>query len=199
MLTDTQSLILCSELNRLLWTKDAPAPSPNMVSALELTGAEVSLAKGNMQCVAHAMVCAGIALMNGETVKIRGGSAIVVYPELTKDSDPHWIAKHWWISTNQGLCDLSLRVDGLSKHKPVIYRNRNLADPKWQVVFKDNFGQIVAAARKCHESGDCGVFYETENKKVVARDELQADLSQFFPAAEKIGIPLRFRDLVAHC
>ena len=92
-----------------------------------------------MHCVAHAIVCAGLMLRRGEKVATRAGSALVVYPEQTKYEKPHFVLKHWWITTSNGVCDFSLNLEGLSKHKPVIFRNTNLASPTWKVAFNERF------------------------------------------------------------
>jgi hypothetical protein len=104
------------------------------------------------------------------------------------------------MTTDHGLCDLSLRLEGVSEQRPVIFNNRNLRDSKWAVVFKDDFKKLVAAANKSRTAGICGVFYQTDNKMRVSKDDIHSDLlQQPFPPAKKLGVPLRYLDVVLHC
>jgi hypothetical protein len=152
-----------------------------------------------MRCTCHAVVCAGLLLRRGEQVTTRGGSALVVYPEQPPNEKAYFIAKHWWITTPEGLCDLSLDLRPLSNHKPVVFRNANLVDRSWKVVFKDDFQRIIKDSVACRAAGMCGVFYQTDAKRVVSRDACEADLTNVFPPAGDDGVPLRHLDIVLHC
>lgn len=195
MLSDYTAIALSKELNLLLWTNDTPI----LDASIREMGGEITQPNGNMQCAAHALICAAIVLENAEQITTRGGSVLIVYPEQSKHDSPFAIMKHWWIANSEGLIDFSLNLAGLSVHKPIIFQNRNVADLSWKIVFKDDFARIVDSARKCHAVGKCGVFYQTEAKSVVRREDIDADLMNFFPPAKRIGIPLRYIDIVAHC
>jgi len=152
-----------------------------------------------MQCTSHALVCAALLFRQGDNVTTRAGSALVVYPNDPKTDKPHLILKHWWITASNGLCDLSLSLAGLSAHKPVIFRNMNLTDPSWRIVFKDDFRTVVAEASKSLAAGVCGVFYQTDKKRTVSKDSCEADLLQPFPPTKTNARPLRYIDIVRHC
>ena len=129
----------------------------------------------------------------------RAGSALVVYPEQPKHERPYFVAKHWWITILNGLCDLSLNLEGVSKHKPVIFRNANLADPNWKIVFDDDFKRIFDRSLKCRAAGMCGVLYQTDAKQIVAKETCDLDLLKVFRPAGKNGVALRYLDVVLHC
>jgi hypothetical protein len=199
VLDGQQVVILARELNHLLWTEDAPE-IPAEVAAATISEPHLEILGTNMQCVAHAVVCAGIFLRQGEKVVTRGGSALVVYPELDASEEPHFVMKHWWITTSAGLCDLSLNLKGLSSHKPVVFANRNVADNRWKVSFTHDFSRALRDARNCHAAKGFGVFYQTDAKKSVTLSGIEADLAKEFSAALKQGgVQLRFIDIVEHC
>lgn len=108
-LQDAQVVALAAELNHLLWTDEPPKITPDVAKVME-TDPTFNLSRVNMNCVAHAAVCAGLMLRMGETVTNRCGSALVVYPEQGQFEKPHWVMKHWWMTTSAGLCDLSLNT-----------------------------------------------------------------------------------------
>jgi hypothetical protein len=199
MLSDENAIALSTELNSLLWTEDTPPVDGSTIDAIQETGGKITQPCGNMQCTAHSLICAALALEYEEQITTRGGSVLVVYPEQLKSDPPFAIMKHWWIVNSSGLLDLSLNLAVPSAHKPIIFQNRNVADPTWKIVFKDNFPQIFDAARKCQLSGKYGVFYQTDAKTVVNRENIGPDLQTVFQPAERIGIQLRYIDLVAHC
>lgn len=199
MLSDLTAIVFSKELNSLLWTTDTPVVDGSVIAAIQETGGEITQPNGNMQCAAHALICAALVLGHEEQITTRGGSVLVVYPEQSKLDRPFAIMKHWWIVSAAGLCDFSLNLAGLSAHKPIIFQNRNVADLTWQIVFKDDFARIIDAASKCHATGKCGVFYQTDAKKVVSREEIEAEILNVFPPAEQMGIPLRYVDIAAHC
>jgi len=165
VLSDLNAIALSQELNSLLWTTDTPVVDGSVIAAIQGTGGEITQPNGNMQCVAHSCICAALVLEHEEQVTTRGGSVLVVYPEQSMSDGPLAIMRHWWVVGNTGLFDVSLNLAGLSVHKPIIFKNRNVADPTWQVVFKDDFARIVDAAKRCHAARKCGVFYQTEAKK----------------------------------
>ena len=195
-LSDSQVIVLAAELNHILWTTDTPQLDPEIAVTC---GADVQLIGGNFQCVAHSVVCAALLLRRGENVITRAGSALVVYPEQRRSERPHFIAKHWWITTSEGLCDLSLNLEGLSAHKPIIFGNRNLSDSKWKVVFKHDFKSLLDSAAKSQTEDVCGVFYQTDNKLSVTKEQLEFDLNKIFDAAETAGVHLRYLNIVIHC
>jgi hypothetical protein len=199
VLTDAQVLALCSELNHILWTEDTPVLGSEISRPFSQHEKFVHQPKGNMQCGAHTVVCAGLMLRQGESVTTRSGSALVVYPEQQKQEKPLFIAKHWWMTISSGLFDLSLNLSGISNHKPIIFRNANLADPHWKVVFKDDFAHILDDALKYHAVRTCGVFYQTDNKIVVTKEILEPDLLKEFTPARNKGLPLKYLDIVRHC
>ena len=198
MLDSAQIFALTRELNHVLWTGEKPEV-PKEVQSAVAANPQFELLGTNMQCVAHSVVCAAIFVRRGYTVVTRGGSALVVYPEQLPSDEAHFVVKHWWITTTSGLCDLSLNLRGFSSHKPVIFGNRNLTDPKWRVSFTHDFRRTVREARECHAANECGVFYQTDAKQTVSPSGLEGDLLKTFTAAENIGISLRFIDIVEHC
>ncbi len=199
MLSAPTAIALSKELNSLLWTNDTPTLDGSVIASIQERGGEITQPNGNMQCAAHALICAALALGHEEQITTRGGSVLIVYPEQSK-LDPHFtIMRHWWIASSAGLIDFSLNLAGLSAHKPIVFQNRNVADLTWQIAFKDDFARIYDSARKCNAANKCGVFYQTEAKRVVRREEIDADLMGFFPPAERVGIPLRYIDIVDHC
>lgn len=193
-----QVLSLARELNHLLWTEDPP-DVPKEVATAAATHPDFEILGTNMECVAHAMVCAGIFLRKGEKVVTRGGSALVVYPEQLASEEAHFVMKHWWITTSAGLCDLSLNLKGFSAHKPVIFANRNIADERWAVSFTHDFSRALKEARSCQAAKGFGVFYQTDAKKSVTLSGIEEDLEKNFPPASKQNLPLRFIDIVDHC
>lgn len=196
MIPVSQIMELCKALNSILWTVDEPAQQAASLS--EYSGLEVEMRRQNFQCTAHAMICAALLCKRGEDVVIRGGSAIVVYPEQ-KDPNGLVILKHWWITSKTGLCDLSINLEGLSAQKPIVFSNKNISDPTWIVSFGDSWEKIIHASRKCHEAGRSGLFYQTDGKKSVNIEDLNRDLEGFFPPANSVGIPLRYIDIVKFC
>jgi len=158
MLNDTQNVALAAELNHLLWTNDPPEITPDVAACLrDDPGMEFSGV--NMQCAAHSVVCAGLMLRLSEKVTTRGGSALVVYPEQKQFEKPFVVMKHWWISNSLGLCDFSLNLGSYSAHKPIIYRNRNVADLRRRISFRDDFRQAMSEAEESHAARIHGVFY----------------------------------------
>ena len=199
MLTDSQVLALCSELNHLLWTDDSPELDPTVLETIRKEKIPFIQPKGNMQCSLHAAICAGLMWRQGEKVTTRGGSVLIVYPEQHKHDSPHFITKHWWITTSNGLFDLSLNLRGFSDHKPIVFRNINLADPSWQIVFKDDFRQIVGASAKSQATGIFGVFYQTDKKLLITKEIIEPDLLKPFTLAKAKNIEVRLLDVVLHC
>ena len=197
-LSDSQVIALASELNHLLWTDDAPEVAPDIAKVMR-DDPMMELSRLNMHCQAHSAVCAGLMLRRGDTVTTRGGSALVVFPEQRQFDKPHFVMKHWWISTSAGLCDLSLNLTEFSKHKAVIFGNKNVADPNWRVAFKDEFKRTFEDAAKSHAAGICGVFYQTDAKLLVTREEFEPEWVKVFSAAKKRSVPLRFIDIIEHC
>jgi hypothetical protein len=197
-LQDSQIIELAAELNSILWTPDSPRLDSRLAPAFRGVD-EIQLIGGNMQCTAHSYVCAGIFLRRGEGVTTRSGSALIVYPEQSRTDRPHFIVKHWWITTPSGLCDLSLNLKGLSQHKPVVFENRNVADSKWRVVFKHDFQSLLNSADESQAENVSGVFYQTDNKMDLTLDEAESELCKYFEPASAKGIPLRYLDIVIHC
>jgi hypothetical protein len=198
MLSDSQVLTLATELNHLLWSDDPPQMTPDVAEVMR-NDPMFELSRVNMHCVAHSAVCAGLMLRMGETVTTRCGSALVVYPEQKQFEKPHFVMKHWWMTTSTGLCDFSLNLNGCSAHRPVIYANRNVADPCWKVSFKHDFRRSMEEAEKCHTAKVCGVFYQTDNKMSVTQQEFEPEMAKTFSAARKRNVPLRFIDIIDHC
>ena len=196
-LDDLQVIALASELNHLLWTDEPPEMTPDIARVMR-DDPTMELSRLNMHCQAHSAVCAGLMLRRGDTVTTRGGSALIVFPEQRQFDKPHFVMKHWWISTSAGLCDLSLNLTEFSKHKAIIFGNKNVADPNWRVAFKDDFKRTFEDAAKSHASGTCGVFYQTDAKLSVTREEFEPEWVKVFSAAKKRGIPLRFIDIIEH-
>jgi hypothetical protein len=197
--TEAQVLALCSELNHILWTEDTPDFGTEISKSFPQGEKFVYQPKGNMQCCAHACVCAGLMWRQGEKVTTRAGSALVVFPEQRKHDSPFFIAKHWWITTSNGLLDLSLNLSGISIHKPIIFHNKNLADPNWRVAFKDDFARIFGDSSKCRAEGNCGVFYQTDKKLVVTKELIEPDLLKPFSAAKSKNLSVSFLDIILHC
>ena len=197
--TEAQALALCPELNHILWTEDTPDLGAEISESFGQVKNFVYQPKGNMQCCAHACVCAGLMWRQGEKVTTRAGSALIVFPEQRKHDRPYFIAKHWWITTSSGLLDLSLNLSGISIHKPIIFHNKNLADSNWKVVFKDDFAQIFDDSSKCRTEGNNGVFYQTDKKLVVTKELIESDLPKLFSAAKSKNLPVSFLDIILHC
>jgi hypothetical protein len=196
--SNSEITAITAELNHLLWSDEPTNPTETVKAAIaQLPNAD--LLPTNMNCATHAVVCCGLMLRRGEDVATRAGSALIVYPEQQQFDEPHWVMKHYWITTSQGLCDLSLNLFGFSKHKPIIFENKNIADPNWKVIFKDDFKATLDAARKSHVARVYGVFYQTDKKLSVTLDQFASDSTEIFSSARTRGIPLRSIDIVEHC
>ncbi len=193
MFTDSQILALTRELNHLLWTPDTP--QPGLADGFD----RVDLVGGNMHCVDHALVCAALLARKGATVTTRAGRALIAYPELRANYRPHLVAKHWWLTTTEGLCDLSLNLSPISAHKPIIYRNTNLAAPNWAIEFKHDYSQAIKAADKLQNDRLCGVVYQTANKMLLTLSQIEAELDKPSSATQKEGISVSYREFVTHC
>jgi hypothetical protein len=198
VLTYAQVLALADELNHLLWTDDPPQITPD-IAAIIRDDPNFQFSRLNMNCQAHSAVCAALMLRMGERVMTRAGSALVVYPEQREFEKPHFVMKHWWMSTASGVCDFSLNLTEFSAHRAVIFANRNVAAPSWEVSCKQDFRRAMEEARKCQAAKQCGVFYQTDNSLTVTREEFEPELVKTFSAARKRDVPLRFLDIIEHC
>lgn len=199
MITEQNAVALAKELNFLLWTVDTTVAVEADLAGVQKTGSETIRKKANMQWEAHALICSALVLRSEDQVVRRAGSALVVYPELPRKDRPHLLLSHGWIVANAGLIDVSLNLAPLSSHKPIVFENKNLPDPSWKVVFRDDVAQIFEAATKSHAGGKPGVFYVTSTRKVLTREEVAVDLKDVFPAAEKLGISLQYLQVFDHC
>jgi hypothetical protein len=195
-LSDEQILALSEELNHLLWTNDIPEFPPDMQATIARAQGQISVPEKNMQCAAHAIVCAAFMCRHDGQVMARAGSAYVVDP---KEPEPFNILRHYWITTSDGLMDLSLDVPGFGNCKPVIYQNRNIPDPKWVVAYKDSRERVASELERCRSSKGCAVVYWTENKLSVTPENVQPDLQKAFKPAQAKGIELKYGDIVCHC
>ena len=197
MLSDSQIKALAAEMNHLLWVDEPPQATPDTELLKQIPG--FTLLPTNMNCHAHMAVCCGLMLRREEKVEQRGGSALVVFPEQAQLEDAHFVAKHYWVTTPKGVCDLSLNPAGYSKHKPIVFENRNIPDPSWKVVCEDDFKTILDASRKTHASRVCGVFYQTDGKLPITWAEFEADSLKTVGSARKRNVPVRFIDIIEHC
>jgi hypothetical protein len=195
-LTDKEVLTLSEEVNHLLWTNDRPELPPDFQKLMEDAQTEILVPDKNMQCAAHAVVCAALMCQHNRQVVTRAGSAYIVDP---KQPEPFGILRHYWITTADGLMDLSLHAPGFGNCRPVIYRNRNVVDLNWSVSNKDNRERTAAELERYRSSRAYGIVYWTENKQPVTSDQVEAVLQKCFEPANAKGIDLRFGHIVRHC
>jgi len=194
MFSDPQIVALASELNHLLWTTRTPEEFEQVEKKDGLDRS--SIPDRNMQCAAHAGVCAALMHEAGERVVARAGYAYAINP---KEPEPFNILRHYWITISTGLMDLSLDLAPLVRCNPVIYRNTNLTDQSWKVVFKHDLSCLKKEIQRLHSSTECGILYCTVNRRAVSSQLVQHDLAQVFPPAHEMGVDLKFANIVRHC
>jgi hypothetical protein len=178
MFSDPQIVALASELNHLLWTTRTPE---ELEQIEKRDGLDRSLLPNrDLQCGAHADVCAAIMHRAGERVVARAGYAYAINP---KEAEPFNILRHYWSTTSTGLMDLSLDLAPLTDCNPVIYRNINLIDRSWKVVFKHDLSGLKQELRRLRASTECCMLYCTVNRRVVIGS---------FPLRRECHFPLFF-------
>ncbi|MGV3774926.1 MAG: hypothetical protein ACO1QB_18655 [Verrucomicrobiales bacterium] len=187
-LTSDQILLLAAELNHVLWTPDSPA------IPTQLIGLPINLPEGNMQCIAHVVVCSAILKARGATVTSRAGAAYAVEPQK---QDAFRILKHWWLSTERGLVDLSINLFGFSEVNPVIFENDDYRKC-WSLVFTDDITSVEKRVKGALGSQIRTMIYYTKVKRLVTPQLISKDLFETFGPSRTIA-PFTYAALVNHC
>lgn len=195
--SDDKMLKLKKELNFLLWTNDPPpipADLPSQFASIDAPQCDGI----NMQCAAHSLITGALFYRQGFRVIGRGGKAYIFdiepSPSITA-GHINEISRHWWVTANDQLVDLSLYADS---EYPLIYRNRSLGD-RWSVKFKDITSDWQTPLVSYQNSRIRAVFYVSAVKRAFSDAYLSHDAAQVFPAARAQGVVLTYAAIIEHC
>lgn len=196
-LSDNDMLVLKKELNFLLWTNNPP-PIPSDIASRTGPATALEPTTINMQCRAHAAITGILMHRRGYIITGRGGGAYVcdIDPGRPRSEDLlNMIAKHWWITANDELVDLSLYAES---DNPLIFKNRSVG-PQWQVKHKDANFDWQRELAKFQTNRTRGVLYVSAAKSSATDATVDHDAVQCFHEAEQRGIPVTFGKIATHC
>jgi len=195
--SEAEMLILKRELNFLLWTQDPPPLPSDFASQIACESAP-ERATINMQCTAHALITGVLLHRRGYRVVGRGGAAYLCDIEPGQDMSKdllNQIARHWWITANDELADLSLYAES---ENPLIFRNRSVGG-RWLVKFKDARSDWMPHLTAFQTNRTRGVLYVSTAKRAFTDGILANDTAQAFPPAEAQGVALTYSAIIEHC
>lgn len=190
-LTPQEASTVAAELNHLLWTEDTPDIS-DMVP--EHIAKHADVPAGNMQCKAHSFICGAIFARRGATVTTRGGIAWAVGPDKPA---PFTVARHWWIATEHGLIDLSIRLFDFAKSRPIVFENADL-NGHWAVVASHDYDGLKRRTERAQKNGDRVLYYYNHVKQSAPRAAFEGDFEKAFGASENVA-PVTYGAIVRHC
>lgn len=134
----------------------------------------------------------------GYRITGRGGAAYVcdIDPGRPVSEDLlNVIARHWWITANDELVDLSLYAESTN---PLIFKNRSVG-PLWQVKHKDANFDWQREVTTFQTNRTRGVLYVIAARSSATDATVDHDAVQCFHEAEQRGIPVTFGKIATHC